>query len=418
MNAKNNQLVGPALFFTFVMLGIGFIVLAKAVFLLSPWLALGVPVLIMLSYALIVHLPALRLRDDQTGDNLYYMGFLFTLASLGVALYQFSSAGSAEQIVQAFGIAIASTIAGIALRVLFAQMRHDPIEVERDARIELAEAARRVRRELDATVIELSNFRRHTTQALNDGYKEVQAKVDEISTGLMKSIGDTVEQTRSPLISASKASSDLLGTMGATTASKLNTFAETMTASLDKSAVALALENDRLSHSVAAMSKTLDDMAKKLHAMQMPEQVIEVKLEPILRPIVRGASDFAKSAERAATVNLQHLEKAEAIQSSLAELAKNLQDVSARLSQNEKVQIDLFEALGNLSKTLSDGFGTMSSGTNLANSNMETLVVALQGANHTVAMEISSLCRELRELRSLPSATVISAGPQANELSR
>ena len=86
-----------------------------------------VPVLFMIGYALLLGLARLfRLRDDQSGDNLYYMGFLFTLTSLAVSLYQFSTAGSAAQIVQNFGIAIASTIAGIALRILFNQMRRRP----------------------------------------------------------------------------------------------------------------------------------------------------------------------------------------------------------------------------------------------------------------------------------------------------
>src|SRR5262245_652027 len=88
-----------------------------------------VPVAIMLTYALVIYLARnLRLRDDQSGDNLYYMGFLFTLTSLGVSLYQFSVERAAEEIVQNFGIAIASTITGIALRVVFNQMRRDPIE--------------------------------------------------------------------------------------------------------------------------------------------------------------------------------------------------------------------------------------------------------------------------------------------------
>ena len=99
----------------------------------------------MLTYALVIYSARnLRLRDDQSGDNLYYMGFLFTLTSLGVSLYQFSVERAAEEIVQNFGIAIASTITGIALRVVFNQMRRDPVEVERMMRLELAEAARRV----------------------------------------------------------------------------------------------------------------------------------------------------------------------------------------------------------------------------------------------------------------------------------
>ena len=120
----------------------------------------------MIGYAVLIWLARnLRLRDDQAGDNLYYMGFLFTLTSLGVSLYQFNAARAAEEIVQNFGIAIGSTITGIALRVIFNQMRQDPIEVERTMRLELADAARRVRRELDATVVEFGYIRRISQQA-------------------------------------------------------------------------------------------------------------------------------------------------------------------------------------------------------------------------------------------------------------
>ena len=117
-----------------------------------------------------------RLRDDQSGDNLYYMGFLFTLTSLAVSLYQFSAAGSAEQIVQNFGIAIASTIAGITLRIFFNQMRRDPVEVEATARLELAEASRRVKRELESAILEFGYFRRMTQQSVTDALDEAAGK--------------------------------------------------------------------------------------------------------------------------------------------------------------------------------------------------------------------------------------------------
>ena len=52
---------------------------------------------IIVAYWLIVAtVPMLRIREDQLGDNCYYLGFLFTLASLAYALYQFGLAGSTE----------------------------------------------------------------------------------------------------------------------------------------------------------------------------------------------------------------------------------------------------------------------------------------------------------------------------------
>src|SRR5258708_1449652 len=167
-------LLNGLLFFAVVLSGAGYIVFSK----LHEFSALQVtlvPVLIMVAYALVLGLARLfRLRDDQSGDNLYYMGFLFTLTSLAVSLYQFSSAGSAEQIVQNFGIAIGSTIAGITLRIFFNQMRRDPVEVEQAARLELADASRREKRELESNVVQFRTFRRGRKHRITDAIDKWQ----------------------------------------------------------------------------------------------------------------------------------------------------------------------------------------------------------------------------------------------------
>src|SRR3569623_1090307 len=154
----------------------------------------------MIGYALLLGFARLfKLRDDQSGDNLYYMGFLFTLTSLGVSLYQYPSLGSAEQIVQNFGVAIASTIAGIALRIFFNQMRRDPVEVEHFARLELAKASRDVKRELESTVLEFAYFRRATQQSIADSLEEVKAVLSEAKASFVGQLGDLAKDSSAPL---------------------------------------------------------------------------------------------------------------------------------------------------------------------------------------------------------------------------
>src|SRR5215216_504004 len=78
-------------------------------------------VALMVAYAVIViWVPRLRVRLDQAGDNAYYLGLLFTLASMAFALYDFraatqgpASATGVQRIISNFGIALATTIAGI-----------------------------------------------------------------------------------------------------------------------------------------------------------------------------------------------------------------------------------------------------------------------------------------------------------------
>ncbi|ESY76886.1 hypothetical protein X741_34545, partial [Mesorhizobium sp. LNHC229A00] len=132
-------------FATLTLGGCVFIAIAKLSGV-DPIMAASAPVCLMLIYlAASVFTGKLRLHDEQTGDNLYYMGFLFTLTSLGVSLFQFGSEGSTDTIVRNFGIAVTSTITGIALRIFYNQMRRDPADIERTARHELADMTRRVR---------------------------------------------------------------------------------------------------------------------------------------------------------------------------------------------------------------------------------------------------------------------------------
>src|SRR5271154_2734653 len=199
-------------FFGVVIFGSGYIIFSK-LHDFGALAATAVPVLVMIGYAVLLGARLFRLRDDQSGDNLYYMGFLFTLTSLAVSLYQFSAAGSAEQIVQNFGIAIASTIAGISMRIFFNQMRRDPIEVEASARLELAEASRRVKRELESTILEFGYFRRMTQQSVSDAVDEAKESIGSAREKLAGEIEKFVLTQGQPFEDASKRSSETLDSM-------------------------------------------------------------------------------------------------------------------------------------------------------------------------------------------------------------
>jgi hypothetical protein len=259
-----------AAFMLFVAAGCAYIVLAKLRGI-GPFYVTFVPVVIMIGYAVLITLArGLRLRDDQSGDNLYYMGFLFTLTSLGVSLYQFSASRASEEIVQNFGIAIASTITGIGLRVIFNQMRRDPVEVERAMRLELAEAARRVRRELDASVVEFGYFRRTAQQSAADSFGRMTERFDDIVAKLLASLEEVTGRLSLPVDAASRQLGDATGDVTRT---------------------------------MGAISTALGDVAGKLNAIQTPERVIEVRLDPIAKALAQSVDRMsAQSDERASAV--------------------------------------------------------------------------------------------------------------------
>jgi methyl-accepting chemotaxis protein len=208
LNAPRSQASGitASLFFVALVIGIVAIILLKISG--SPQLVVtAAPVMVMLVYAAIIYyVRKLRLRLDQAGDNLYYLGFLFTLASLAHSLLEFGNSGSGTSlIITNFGIAIWTTITGLALRVIFSQMRTDPMETENLARVELGEASRHLRVELDNAAREFSMFRRSLQQMMAEAFQELQEELSETMRGSLNQFVGTVTEANKGLESRSEA---------------------------------------------------------------------------------------------------------------------------------------------------------------------------------------------------------------------
>ncbi len=288
--------VNGLLFFAVVALGSGYIIFSKQ-HDFGPVAVTMVPVLIMVGYAALLGARLFRLRDDQSGDNLYYMGFLFTLTSLAVSLYQFSAAGSAEQIVQNFGIAIASTIAGITLRIMFNQMRRDPIETEAASRMELAEASRRVRRELESSILEFGYFRRVTQQSITDTMDEVRESIGKAQEKFAGELEKLATSTSLPFAESSKLS-------GATLASLNKRTIEVLEISRE-----LVQEGEQLAKNTTSIVRSIDALFTRLTAHQTSEEAIGTQLIPMierLTELVDALNDNAQTQSRSAEMNLRH----------------------------------------------------------------------------------------------------------------
>lgn len=273
-NTRSASFMAPAVFGIFTIIGAVFIMCAKLLGTPS-FLVTGVPIALMLLYALLIVVGrGLRLRDDQTGDNFYYMGFIFTLVSLGVSLYQFSGGGGIDEIVRNFGVAVGSTITGIVLRIMFNQVRRDPIEVEHISRIELADAAKRVRRELEGVQFEIAHFRRSSLQMIKEGHEETRVQLATLAKSALDSLQDASKQA----VDTVRESTDGLGNQLAT--SDVKTQIEKTARSLDR----ITKKIDTAADHLAAASETL---ATRLNSVEMPDRVVEVKMQPAVDSLER-----------------------------------------------------------------------------------------------------------------------------------
>jgi hypothetical protein len=336
-------------FLVVVAAGCAYIVLAKLAGI-GPFYVTFVPVATMLAYALLIYLArGLRLRDDQSGDNLYYMGFLFTLTSLGVSLYQFTAVRAAEEIVQNFGIAIGSTIAGIALRVIFNQMRRDPVEVERMMRLELAEAARRVRRELDSTVVEFGHHRRSAQQAAADSFGHVTEKFDEIVGKFLVSLEDLAAKLAAPIEAASHRSGHAI-----------DNATETISVRMAESASQLSIASETLSGRAKAISAALDELTAKLDSMQTPERVIQVRFEPMAQSLLQATDRLATQADAQASAVKDAIGMGNAATQRSVDLFAQVQQELAAASSTNRATLDAADNMARSMAATLDEFKTTS----------------------------------------------------------
>lgn len=183
----------------FAALGSIGIVLAKKLGAQAEVVAFAAVFIMLLYAALIGRFGSGRLRSDQAGDNCYYLGLIYTLASLAYTIFTFDPADTATTIVQGFGIALATTILGLVLRVIFNQGRPDLEEVESGARRELVDAVARLKTELGQTVLVMNDFSRQVRQSISETQEAATMDISQFADATTKSLRDVVDRSQAAL---------------------------------------------------------------------------------------------------------------------------------------------------------------------------------------------------------------------------
>ena len=130
---------------------------------------------------------------DRASDNIYYLGLLFTLASLAYSLIKLSifssdsesNLASSQQVLTLlpdFGLALFSTIAGIFGRIFLQQMRNDPLDVETEAREELGLAVRSLRETIGQVVTNLNSLSTQTNVTLTELNEKVSKTLEKTAS--------------------------------------------------------------------------------------------------------------------------------------------------------------------------------------------------------------------------------------------
>ena len=363
------------LFFIVFVIGSGAIIALKERGY-EQWIVTSFPVAMMFVYAFYVaRTRRYLLREDQAGDNLYYLGFLYTLVSLAYSLFFFAGEEeSTQKIIGNFGLALATTIIGLALRVLFNQMREDPVELEREARRELGEAVSRLKAELDTSVIELNSFRRSTAQSLAEGMAEISDKMNTVLESHTARLTGLVDQV----------------------AEKLGEGFSTL------------MENQKELN--AASRKTVnavDRLAQRVEAISVPIDLIERKLAPVLEALAEGAGKIAAHSQ----AQMENTEKLTAlIESAVGSSQLMDQRLAALVKESEGQRKGLASeieglrgALGNLRSAVQDSLEGLKDGAGQQQAILTNLTDSAEAHLKMAEAHRTGLEEELKKSRALVS---------------
>lgn len=147
-----------------------------------------------------------KLSRSQAADNFYYMGFLFTITSLAIALYKFGQTTDQSQedtlkiIVADLGIGLSTTVVGLLLRTVFTQFRNSPEEIEDRVSISLKERAKEVNssflgvlRLFESTNTRLQVLTQKTEESLEEVLESFPERVSNIHNALDQSLNESIE---------------------------------------------------------------------------------------------------------------------------------------------------------------------------------------------------------------------------------
>ena len=309
----------------------------------------------------VVRLGRLHLRLDQAGDNAYYLGLVFTLASMAWALWEVGrqvtratvtpSGSVVEVVIGDFGLALASTLAGIICRIVLHQMRLDPADVEAESRVQLARAAAGMVGQLDSLA---QGFGEHTArlqQRQQDHANELYEMHRKMSDELVETVREAATASTSSIQGTTgevtRAMDDLSRAMGSATTA-LTEAIERLKA-VQPPPVKLSQRFDTMAAKVGSLTETLEENAQTLGQSLSRFQSLSDELEKMFAV----AGDVVPAAVERIDSTRDVIRELEEAMKTAGVSAKQLEDDAARSAKAVSVvESSATEVLERLTKVV------------------------------------------------------------------
>jgi len=307
---------------------------------IDPMLTIIVPVLSILIYCGLAWKTNLfYLREDQIGDNAYYLGFLYTLASLAYALWRFQMDKGSDpaDIIGSFGVALWSTILGISLRVFFAQMRQDPQDIEKDARAKLAHTASMLSSDLYQASLTFNDYTRGLQQSVNESFLHAK-EISDKTVKSLETLNQKIEKVEAPDDLINRKIDGIFSNLESTT-EKLNSLAGSQTQSIEN---LLRATND-FSESVKSINGHISNMKGTSTTINEGTQNFQ-KITDLVKELQKSLGLLSEG--------FSELNSKQAV--ALKGISQHADALGKQLERSRKYTEETHESLASMTKTLAE----------------------------------------------------------------
>ncbi len=281
---------------------------------------------------------------DKAGDNCYYLGLTFTLASLSAVLIKVNfDVALGSQIVAGFGIALGSTIFGIITRLILIQYVEELDDIDQRARTSLTDSAARLRSDLDDAS---SRFQRFLVALQDDVQASIITLTDEQLERQKSLIGEVHEVLDAAATHLSDATKELTTGLKrhSSAMDKFNVASERSAKAAEQfaeKAEAFELPHDNLSQAVDRIVLEVDRIRDGLIALPFGEVGAELRgasdisskllgqMGGLVTSIAETAEQIGRMHEAVSLGAKQSVEASKSLQLSAAELDRQTKSIKS-----------------------------------------------------------------------------------------
>lgn len=301
-------------YFFALIAGSGLILFGKSNGWLGAWPAAIIAVLLIVGY-LVFAWGSQRenpVRADRMGDNCYYLGLVYTLASLIASLIRIENGAEVLELIGNFGIALVSTAAGIIARLVMIQMRSEADDIDQRARVSLAQTAQLMQSDLLAASTAFRSLLIDAQESFRISMLRTEENVEtarEVTKKVLE-LDISPEELNASLVGVIKniqAATDGIAEASAKIRTQSDAIAST------------AASVDRFDENLPRINKVLSEISTTLERQRLATEGALSTMETQSKAAAQHAQKLEKSAEEARNATKK-------VYSALGDLSSNIVD--------------------------------------------------------------------------------------------